>query len=64
MSKCTGKKFRIETAMRVAIQMFNRIRVLHKIGYVHRDIKLNNYVCSLQDDEQRSKKKSSGVNKS
>ncbi|CDW88477.1 casein kinase i isoform delta-like [Stylonychia lemnae] len=68
MSKCTGKKFRFETAMRVAIQMFNRIRVLHKIGYVHRDIKLNNYVCSIQDEDQLkaggNKKKNKIANKS
>ena len=51
MGKSGGRKFRIETAMKLAIQMFNRIRDLHKIGYVHRDIKLNNYVCGLGDDD-------------
>lgn len=51
MAKSSGRKFRMETAIKVAIQMFNRIRALHRIGYVHRDIKLNNYVCSLTEDE-------------
>ena len=36
--------------------MFNRIRALHKVGYVHRDIKLNNYVCALNDEESVIKK--------
>eukprot|EP00347_Sterkiella_histriomuscorum_P011702 403371434 len=51
MGKCAGKKFRIETAMKLTIQMFNRIRELHRSGFVHRDIKLNNYVCALTDED-------------
>lgn len=51
MAKCPGRKFKLETAIKVGLQMFNRIRSLHKIGYVHRDIKLNNYVCSLPEEE-------------
>ena len=48
MAKCPGRRFRIETAVRLGIQMFNRIRELHKkAGYVHRDIKLNNFVIAL-----------------
>lgn len=62
MSKCTGKKFRFETAIRVGIQMFNRIKSLHRIGYVHRDIKLNNYVGAYYEDEA-SMSKYSGFKK-
>ena len=32
--------------------MFNRIRSLHRIGYVHRDIKLNNFVITLPNDNK------------
>ena len=45
MNKSEGKKFRMETAVRVGLQMFLRIKEMHKLGYVHRDIKLNNFVC-------------------
>lgn len=58
--------------------MFNRIELLHKKGgFIHRDIKLNNFVCSQADNyahpdterklfkrQQTIMKKESGNNKS
>jgi len=51
LSRCEDRKFRRETAIRVGLQMFNRIQDLHKVGgFVHRDIKLNNFVCTAHDN--------------
>lgn len=50
LNKCQGHKFTRETAFRVGLQMFNRIKDLHKGGFVHRDIKLNNFVCTSPDN--------------
>lgn len=50
MQKCDGRRFRPETAIKIGLQMFNRIADIHKQGYVHRDIKLNNFVCAAVDN--------------
>ena len=47
--KCEGKKFRVETAIKIGLEMFIRIRDMHKKGYIHRDIKLSNFVCAHID---------------
>ncbi len=48
---CPEKKFSLPTAARIGLQMFNRIQALHsKCSFVHRDIKLNNFVCSSPDN--------------
>lgn len=50
MMRSEGKKFRPETAVKIGLQMFNRIADMHKQGYVHRDVKLNNFVCGAPDN--------------
>lgn len=51
MTKCPLKKFKLETAIKIGVQMFKRIKDFHGIGYIHRDIKLNNYVVNLSPEE-------------
>ena len=62
MSKCVGKKFTMPTAVRVGIQMFNRIKSVHRTGYVHRDIKLNNFVCAPAEEDTGKKQRKTTTN--
>lgn len=42
--KMCNKQFRIDTAVKLGYQMIERIEHVHKMGYVHRDIKPNNFL--------------------
>ena len=42
--KICNKQFSIDTTVNLGYQMINRIEHLHKMGYVHRDIKPNNFL--------------------
>jgi serine/threonine protein kinase len=42
--KVFNKQFSIDTAVNLGYQMINRIEHVHKMGYVHRDIKPNNFL--------------------
>jgi serine/threonine protein kinase len=42
--KICGKKFNLETTVLFGIEMINRIEYMHSKGYLHRDIKPNNFL--------------------
>ena len=42
--KICNKQFTIDTTVNLGYQMINRIEHVHKMGYVHRDIKPNNFL--------------------
>jgi serine/threonine protein kinase len=42
--KICGKKFNLETTVNMGIEMMNRIEYVHSKGYLHRDIKPNNFL--------------------
>jgi len=39
-----NRQFTLQTVLRLAIQMIRRIQSLHEIGYIHRDIKPDNFL--------------------
>lgn len=42
--QCTDSRFTLSTSLRIAIEMLRSIRALHEKGYIHRDIKPDNFV--------------------
>lgn len=49
-----GKKarFSLSTTVRLGIQMIECVEGVHKLGFVHRDVKPANFVINLQNSEQ------------
>jgi len=45
-----GKKFTLKTVLMIADQMVQRIEQVHKKHYIHRDIKLDNFLMGLGQD--------------
>ena len=48
-----NKNFSIKTILMIGIQILNRIEVLHKTGYIHRDIKPDNFLIGSKDKKSR-----------
>ncbi|XP_058056032.1 casein kinase I-like [Anopheles bellator] len=44
-----GRRFSFPTALQLGMQMIDRIELLHKYGYVHRDIKPQNFVMGCNE---------------
>lgn len=44
-----GKKFSISTVLQIGIQIIYRLEAIHKKGFVHRDIKANNFMIGRND---------------
>lgn len=51
LEKCGGK-FSLKTVCMIAIQLLDRVEVLHRCGFIHRDIKPNNFVLGEQNSDQ------------
>jgi casein kinase 1 len=40
----SNKKFSLTTTMNIGIQIISRLEMIHRKGFVHRDIKANNFM--------------------
>ena len=47
------RRFSVKTVLMLAIQMVDRIRTLHSIGYLHRDIKPDNFSIGIGEQNYK-----------
>lgn len=45
----SGKKLPLSTVLAVGVQIITRLEQIHRKGFVHRDIKANNFTIGRQD---------------
>lgn len=43
------RKFSVSTILQIGLQIINRLEAIHKKGFVHRDIKANNFMVGRAD---------------
>lgn len=43
------RKFSISTVFQIGLQIINRLQAIHRKGFVHRDIKANNFMVGKGD---------------
>lgn len=51
-SKSDGKRLSIKSVLMVGLQAIDRLEALHKIGYLHRDIKPDNFAIGLNEKQK------------
>ena len=49
MAKTKSNRFSLKTGLIIGLQAIDRIEALHKIGYLHRDIKPDNFTIGLNE---------------
>ena len=50
MMRSAKGKFSVKTSLMIGLQVIDRIQALHKIGYLHRDIKPDNLTIGLDQN--------------
>jgi serine/threonine protein kinase len=45
----SGKRLSLSTTINIAIQIITRLEQIHRKGFVHRDIKANNFMIGRND---------------
>ena len=48
-AKTRSNHFSVKTGLMIGLQAIDRIEALHKIGYLHRDIKPDNFTIGLNE---------------
>merc|ERR1719319_72006 len=47
-----GRKFSLKTVLQLADQMLSRLEFLHDAGFLHRDLKPDNFLMGIHDSER------------
>lgn len=51
VKQCPGEKLSLQSIYKLTIQLIERLRVMHELGYIHNDIKLDNILVGLKDSQ-------------
>ena len=49
LKQIPGEKFSMTSTLKIMIQLIQRLKILHKLGYVHNDIKPANTLVGFKD---------------
>lgn len=49
--QANGRRFSISTVLQIGIQIIQRLEAMHRKGFIHRDIKANNFMTGKEDKQ-------------
>lgn len=52
LDPCSSKSFSLATTLAIGLQLVTRLEQIHRKGFVHRDIKANNFMIGGGDDRK------------
>lgn len=52
LDPCSSKSFSLATTLAIGLQLVTRLEQIHRKGFVHRDIKANNFMIGSGDDRK------------